>query len=299
MVVLDQVMQMKKQGVPTGRIIQNLKEQGISAKEINEALSQSEIKSELTRESQNSMPPQQNYQNQQPQNTNLNQQNFQDPNTRMASTNTFGSAPQDRMSTFQDAQQPTNTTGMQPSIGTNSSQMQGDQYPGAYSPSTVPEEYSEYPQEQYYDEYQQYPDQQYQEQQYPEYESPQATDIETINDISEQIVEEKIKQLKKEITLFARFRRDSQEKINNFEKRLEKIENTIEELELTIIKKISGYGEDIKNLSGEMEATQKSFSKMLNPMTDDIREREKTSRKKGKEKSKSSKRSDGFESYLR
>lgn len=297
MVVLDKVMQMKKQGVPTGQIIQSLKEQGISAKEINEALSQSEIKSELTRENQNTMPPQQTPQNQQPQNMNLTQQPPQNPRMETTPPSTFGAAPQDNMGALPNTQQPINTTEMQPSIGQPPSQTQGNPYPGAYSPSTAPEEYSEYPQEQYYDEYQQYPDQQY-----PEYESPQATDIETINDISEQIVEEKIKELKKEIALFARFRRESQEKIDNFEKRLEKIENTIEELELTIIKKITSYGEDIKNLSGEMDATQKSFSKMLNPITDKIREKERSSGKKSKGKSKSSKGSkkpDGFESYLR
>jgi hypothetical protein len=48
MAVIDTISQLKNQGVPTGKIIQSLKEQGYSPKEINEALSQSEIKTALT-----------------------------------------------------------------------------------------------------------------------------------------------------------------------------------------------------------------------------------------------------------
>ena len=50
--MMESISQMKNQGMPTGQIIQSLKEQGYSPKEINEALSQSDIKSEVTRSSQ-------------------------------------------------------------------------------------------------------------------------------------------------------------------------------------------------------------------------------------------------------
>ena len=45
MAVLELLSQMKSKGMSTAQMIQSLKEQGFSPKEINEALSQSEIKS--------------------------------------------------------------------------------------------------------------------------------------------------------------------------------------------------------------------------------------------------------------
>ncbi|HTY44006.1 MAG TPA: hypothetical protein VMC80_02085 [Patescibacteria group bacterium] len=50
MSILDSVMQMKNQGVPDEEIISNLREQGFSPKEINDALSHSEIKAAVSRE---------------------------------------------------------------------------------------------------------------------------------------------------------------------------------------------------------------------------------------------------------
>jgi len=90
--------------------------------------------------------------------------------------------------------------------------------------------------------------------------------------IASQIVEEKTKHFKKEISSFTNFKREIEEKTKQLDNRLTKIEGTFEELKLAIIKKIGTYGDDIKNLSHEMRATQNSFSKILDPLTDNIRE---------------------------
>lgn len=50
MSILDSVIQMKGQGIPDEEIISNLREQGFSPKEINDALSHSEIKAAVSRE---------------------------------------------------------------------------------------------------------------------------------------------------------------------------------------------------------------------------------------------------------
>ena len=42
--VLEQITQMKNQGIPDQEIVSNLQEQGVSPREINDALSQSQIK---------------------------------------------------------------------------------------------------------------------------------------------------------------------------------------------------------------------------------------------------------------
>jgi len=140
----------------------------------------------------------------------------------------------------------------------------------------------------------QYPDasQGYQDS-YPEYQPPQATDVETINDISSQIIEEKTKLFKQEISSLVIFKKEMEDKIKNMNDRLTKIEDNIENLHMAIIRKIGEYGEDIKNISKEMKATQSSFSKIIDPITD-----HKRSKKSSKSKSKSRK-STSFEDYLR
>ena len=48
MAVLEQVLNMKKQGIPDEQIISELKQRGISPKEINDALKQAQIKNAVT-----------------------------------------------------------------------------------------------------------------------------------------------------------------------------------------------------------------------------------------------------------
>lgn len=272
MVVLDKITELKKQGLTTSQIIQNLKEQGISPREINESLSQSDIKLEIEGEEQNE--------------------------------NVFPEIPE---STQQFPRQTEGFAGMQPSI---SKQYQQTQEVQEYQPETqIETEYQ--PQETQNQDfsYQQYqhPDQY----QYQEYQPPNATDIETINDIASQILEEKTKNFKKELFLLTKFKKESEEKIKQIDIRLAKIENTFEELQLAIIRKIGDYGEDIKNLSNEMRSTQESFSKILNPLTDQFRgieesnETEMTKTQKIQTESKpksqtpSKKPETSFEDYLR
>jgi len=63
--VLEQITQMKKEGVDDTKIVNRLQEQGISPKEINDAISQSQIKSAVSNEEPTpiteSPPPQEEY----------------------------------------------------------------------------------------------------------------------------------------------------------------------------------------------------------------------------------------------
>ena len=116
-------------------------------------------------------------------------------------------------------------------------------------------------------------------QQYPgyqEYQAPQQqTDIETINEIAEQMVEEKTVELKKTISSFKSYNEETRAEFERITKRLERLENNFGELQVAILRKIGEYGENIKNISSEMHETQDSFSKILNPLTDNIRELQK------------------------
>lgn len=241
--ILDQITQMKKQGIPSNQIIQNLIQQGISPKEINEALSQSEIKNEITSQDN------QMYSDMQP-----------SISSQYSSDNQTSSINQ------QD----------------NYQQSYPEYHQGFSEPQT--QNYSNQTTENYkYD--------------YPEYQQPGGSDIETINDISSQIVEEKIKNFKKEFSNFINFKKESENKIEEIDKRLTKIEEKFEELQMAIIRKIGDYGEEIKNLSTEMKYTQDSFGKIINPLIEKTKEIKNKEDKNIKQKLK--KDDDSFEDYLR
>jgi len=146
--------------------------------------------------------------------------------------------------------------------GFSKSSFQGDS-----APVPLPEEYAEMqsPSQEYYPDYQ--PQANYQE-----YQAPQPFDIETINEMVEQAIEEKNQDLKKQVLSFTRFKEDSSIEINKISQRLQKIEDTISELQTAILRKIGEYGNDIHSIAREMQETQNTFSKIVDPLTDSIRD---------------------------
>ena len=109
-------------------------------------------------------------------------------------------------------------------------------------------------------------------------------------------------EIKKQINTIKRFKEELEPEIQRINERLEKIENTLDQLLIEIIGKIGEFGKNIENISDEMSATQNSFSKILNPLTDNIREMQKltgTTPINSSSKTKSKKQSSSFEDYLR
>jgi len=308
MVVIDQIIGMKNQGLQTNQIIENLKQQGISPKEINEALSQSEIKSEISgNPEQNIFPTTPGT----PNNPSA-QQEIQPVNIQPAmpsggmqqSLSQPMQVPNESVMTPSAGMQPSMTPGtpvpqnlppsepiMAPSADMQPSMTSGTPIPSAESP--MPE----------YQEQQEYPEYQGGEDYYPEYEYQQSTDIDTIRDISSQITDEKTKEFKKEFSQFANYKKETEMQIDSLTKKLDKIEKIMEELQIAIIKKVGEYGEDIKKISGEIKSTQDSFSKVVNPLMDQrpinkTQEPKKTETKKSNSKRKP-KNSPTFEDFLR
>ncbi|MEN9626528.1 MAG: hypothetical protein RL557_856 [archaeon] len=257
MAVLEIISQMKGNGTPTAQIIQSLKEQGYSPKEINEALSQSEIKSELIRTNQ--------------------------------------------VSPQQDIPQQFEPGELQPSIESQAQMPPSEPAQEQQYPEYNPQQYPQQEQEQY---------QQPMPVQYPEYQSPQSIDYETIGDLATQIIDEKMKDMKKELSLATKFRKNMTEKINEIENNLQKLENTLNELQMALIRKMGSYGEHVETIANELKATQNSFSKMINPIMN-RRDNEQTDKKNkiqekeiAQEKNESPERStnqkkDNFEDYVR
>ncbi len=143
-----------------------------------------------------------------------------------------------------------------------------------YMPST-PEEDSQnsgYP-DQSYTENTQYPEQNFAQAQ-EEYYSPQAyqgdysqqgygVDTSTIMEISEQVFAEKTQETEKQINKITEFMNLAESRISDTDKRLERIERIIDNLQIKILEQVGNYGNNLNNIKKEMEMMQDSFSKTL------------------------------------
>jgi DNA-binding transcriptional MerR regulator len=236
MAVLDNIKKMKDQGMNDDQISQRLREQGISPREIDEAMDQNNVKSAV------------------------------------ASYEDFSPAyPQD-------------TSVFQPQNGGQSSDDKIE-VPG-YGNEQI--QYQENPQ---------YPQQQYNQQQYPEYQYQYAEplDTEMVAEVVEQIIEEKTEDMQKKLDELSRFRIEIQGRTENLNERLRRIESSIDRLQSAVIGKVGDYGKNISDLKKEMQMTQESFSKVISPLSEHMKElrkiadgmKEKKTSKKKKSDSKS------------
>jgi len=157
------------------------------------------------------------------------------------------------------------TGGMQESVMTGQApaQTQPVQEPAETTPEYI------YPTPQTYSEYQ-------------EYQPYSESSAETITEIAEQVAEDKVAQIKKEISNLATLKMTTERKIKDIDERLKRIEQIIDKLQATIIGKIGLYGENIEDIKKEMEMMQDSFSKALPNL---FAKKSKIKKKTGKRKS--------------
>ena len=199
---LEQITQLRNQGIPDEDIIKNLQEGGFSPKEINDGFNQSQIKnavSDEVPENPENIPPSPEIEQQPPQ-----------PNE-------------------------------------------------IYSPNaqTIPEE-----QDVYYPQ----PQASSQLQEQEDYYSPGEFDTSTIIEISEQVFSEKIQKLQKKIEESAEFKILAGSKIDNLLERIKNVEKIIDNLQISILKKVGSYGGNLESIKNEMSMMQDSFKKIVNPM---------------------------------
>ncbi|MFH1308065.1 MAG: hypothetical protein ABIH72_04390 [archaeon] len=266
--ILDQVQQMQAQGYSDQEVIRSLQDQGYKAKEIQDAVSQSKVKAAIDSEEsvQNSV-----MQNQEMQpslmSSNQNQQ-------LMNQEQAYGAYPQQ---------------------GYNQQGYPQEQSPDQGYPQEQYPVNQGYPQEQYPPT--PAPSEQYDQQAYPQenqgyggYEQYQGytggggySDTETINEIAEQVVAEKISEIKKAIGNIADFKAMSEARTKDIDKRVKRIEEIIDKLQSSIVDKIGTFGKSVEALRTELDATQESFTKVINPLVDRARAdyaRKTTSKKK-------------------
>lgn len=105
---------------------------------------------------------------------------------------------------------------------------------------------------------------------YPEY--VQGMSSETVSEITEQIVTEKLTNVLKPIADISAFKESSIKKISMIDDRLKKVESLIEELRSAIIRKIGDFGQNVEEIKNEMSMMQDTFSKALKPIIERTKE---------------------------
>ena len=163
------------------------------------------------------------------------------------------------------------------------SQINQNQNFGQYNPQEkefnqemyTPQEAQEYTPQQGYQSYgqegyntdQNYAPPQQEDQGYQEYENqPQEAQNDIIVEISEQVFNEKSKEMSKKIDSFEEFKSLTQTKINHLTERLKRIEFSIDKLQAAILEKVGSYGRDLNSIKKEMSMMQDTFTKTLNPL---------------------------------
>ncbi len=94
---------------------------------------------------------------------------------------------------------------------------------------------------------------------------PQSSAIssDTIMEISEQIVSEKLSDVRKKIEKIAIFKTELETKTEAMEERLKRIEKIIDTLQSSVLRKVGDYVTNVEDLKHEMIETQKTFAKVL------------------------------------
>jgi len=232
--VIEQITQMRNQGMGDEEISDKLQEKRVPPASINEAFNQLKVKEAVSAEN-NSLQPPSPYpaQNKMP-----NQKQFYTPRTKQIE------GPSSEQNNFQ----------------LENPDMQQDYYnPGEY-PQQNQQNYQQMqppqPQEEYYPQYN-----------YEEY-SPQAgmsgvTNTDTIIEVAEQVFSEKTKNFQKQMEMLSEFATLAESKIENNTERIRRMEKIIDNLQIKILDKVGTYGENLNNVKKEMSMMQESFSKVL------------------------------------
>jgi len=153
---------------------------------------------------------------------------------------------------------------MQPSIATQQPEQPQDseqQGPAQY-PSSYPSQ-NQYPQQEQLQYPQQYSDQYLQQDPQQQYQGYSQYSTDTISDVAEQIVLEKITPLRNEMEKVIDFKNSTSSQISSIDERLKRIEKIIEKIQLSILQKVGDYGQNIDDIKSELIQTQKSFKSLL------------------------------------
>lgn len=145
--------------------------------------------------------------------------------------------------------------GMQPSMMTQAQAPQAQEsipqpmeyYPPAPGQQAYPQQQQEYPPQ--YQDYNQQP-------------QSQSISADLISEIAEQIVAEKLSELRKHLEKVIDLKSTFESRTEYLDERLKRIEKTIDVLQSSVLRKVGDYVTNVQDLKSELVETQKTFAKL-------------------------------------
>lgn len=249
MAILEEIKTLQGQGLPEDQIVQTLQEKGHTYRQISEALSQSKIKAAVEAPI-NGQP------------LNLGDQPIAGtstpdapiPTTEAPSPPAIPAMPTETPPVPQspDINQMPPTTPPETMPGMQQSMLQSPE------PQEQTQEYIPTPQpgQQDYGNYDPY--------QY-DY-SGGGISPDTISEISEQIMSEKLMEIRKHLEKIIDFKTSVETRTEALDERLKRIEKIIDSLQSSVLRKVGDYITNVDDIKKELIETQKSFTKLLPEM---------------------------------
>jgi hypothetical protein len=251
MAALERIIQLRSQGIPENEIIRTLQSEGISPREITDALSQSQIKqavSNMDEETANMQPSMMGGKLSETQ-----EEDSPPPTSEYVPPTAISENPPPPypLQNSEEDYYPQSPYQQIPKNKPYQNQYSQPSYPQELS--TGGEEY--YPQEQEYE--------QYGEENYGGgygYETSSNTD--TIIEVAEQVFTEKMKKFQGQMDDLIEFKTLFETKVENISERLKRMEKMFDQMQISVIEKVGAYGRGIENLKKEIEMVEDSFSKI-------------------------------------
>lgn len=121
---------------------------------------------------------------------------------------------------------------------------------------------------------------------YEEYQSYQPQSPELVNEIAEQIVNEKFESIKQDIIMIKELKATSEKRVKDLDDRLKRIEEMLDILQSAILGKIGSHIKTVEDIKKEMSMMQNTFSSALSPLVESYKEEKKLFSQKQSETSK-------------
>lgn len=95
---------------------------------------------------------------------------------------------------------------------------------------------------------------------YQGYQGGMSSDV--INEIAEQVVSDKLSLIRDKIEQAVDFKNSAETKLAHLDERLKRIERVIDNLQISVLQRMGEYVSDVKDIKKEMVETQKSFKSL-------------------------------------
>ena len=107
---------------------------------------------------------------------------------------------------------------------------------------------------------------------YPYAYEAKAASTETMEELAEEIIEEKWRDFSKKAGNISEFKTYIESRLKNLDDRLKRIEKAFDKLQSVVLEKTREHGRDVKSLGSEMQALEGAFGKIIQPLTGSVKE---------------------------